>query len=787
MSALDKKLFRDLSGIWGQALAIALVLAAGIATLVLANGAYRSLYETREAYYERYRFADLFATARRMPAYQLERIAAIPGVSVAQARIQSSAILDIPGLPPPATAQIISLPVVGQPRLNALYMREGRLPDPLRDEEVVVNEAFAKEHGFRSGNEFRAILHGNRKTLRIVGIALSPEFIYALGPGDLVPDDRRFGVVWMGKAAAEAAFDQKGAYNSITLKLMRDARPEQVLQELDALLERYGGRGGFDRDDQQSHAFVKAELEQLQAMSFIIPPIFLAVAAFLINMTLARLISMEREQIGLLKALGYSNVAIALHYMKFVSVIAIVGMIIGIGAGVWLGRGLTRLYGDFYHFPFLVFVNPIDVFVIACLIGLAAAWGGSLLAVSSVIKLSPAVAMAPPVPTRYGRSWVEYFAHRAGMSQMSMMILRHLARFPVRAGLTIIGIAMSGALLVMSLSSRDSVEKMINITFFQSTRQDITVGFDNLKPERVALELARLPGVLRAEPYRSVAVTLRNGTRSKRVTLQAVRRESDLQQLLDLDLKPMAVPEMGLALSEKLAEILGVGPGDRVWVETMDHHRRHFLMPVTAIEQGYLGLYAHAEYGGLSAQLGDGRAVTAVDLAIDTGQIDALYERLKESPSIASVTLLRASRKKLRDTLAENLNIMMTVYTVLAIVITFGVVYNSARVQLSERARELASLRVMGFTTAEVSWVLLGEIALIVAIAVPLSFGLGAVFTAGMLSGFETELYRIPFAVSRSTFGWTAVIVIATAVVSALMVRSRIDQLNLIAVLKTRE
>ena len=444
MGTLDKKLFRDLVRVWGQAIAIALVFGAGVATLVLASGAYKSLQETQTAYYERYRFANIFATARRVPAHVADRIALIPGVLAAQKRIQSTALLDIKGMSQPATGLIISLPRFGQPLVNTLYLREGRLPDPLHDVEIVVNESFAKAHALRPGSKLTAILNGRKKSLRIVGVALSPEFVYALGPGDFVPDNRRFAIIWMGETAAEAAFDLKGAFNSVAIKLMRNVRPERVLDQLDGLLADYGGRGGYLRKDQQSHAFIDAELQQLRAMSRVVPPIFLAVAAFMINTTLARLVAMERQQIGLLKALGYSNFSVALHYLKFVSVIAVLGIAIGMVAGVWLGRGLTRLYGEFYHFPFLVFTNSSDVFVIAGVVGIVSAWFGAGQAIVSVLALLPAAAMSPPRPTLYRRSLGKHAGWTAGMSQLSMMIVRHLIRFPIRASLTILGISASG-------------------------------------------------------------------------------------------------------------------------------------------------------------------------------------------------------------------------------------------------------------------------------------------------------------------------------------------------------
>ena len=787
MTALDKKLLRDVRHIWAQALAIALVLAAGVATLILANGAYASLNETRSAYYERQRFADIFATARRVPNAIQQQLSALDGVLAADTRILRSAILDIPAVERPATGLVISLPAVGMPALNTLFMREGRLPDPQRSDEVLVNEAFAQAHGFRPGSSFSAILDGRKRSLIITGTALSPEFIYALGPGDLMPDDKRFGIIWIGKRTAEAAFNMDGAFNSVLLRLTRDANPDSVLDRLDLILAKYGGTGGYTRKDQQSHAFLDAELTQLRTMSTIVPPIFMAVAAFLINMTLGRLVTMEREQIGLMKALGYSTFQVAVHYLKFVLVIAAVGIAIGFVSGIWLGRGLTHLFGDFYHFPYLVFINSPITFLTAAAIGIVVPVLGGMNAIRKIVTLSPAVAMSPPAPTDYSRSWANWLHLMKRLPQQANMILRHFLRFPVRAGLTVLGVASSGALLVLSFSPNDSVEFMIDVTYFQTYRQDLTVSFSDIKPRRALDEMRKMPGVLRAEGSRSVPATFRYGQRSKRMSLQGIPPEVDMQKLLDLDLQPMEVPKTGVAISEKLAEILGASRGDTIEIQMSDKRRRRFELPITAILQGYLGLSAFVDLDRLNTMTGDGNVVTSVDLKIDPKYTTALYTQLKETPAASAIMLLRVSLQKFRETLAQNITMMMTVYIVLAVVITFGVVYNSARIQLSERGREFASLRVLGFTRAEISRILLGEIALIVLLAIPLSWLLGYVFTWYLIAGFDSELYRVPFVIERATYAFSSLIMIAAAVVSGLIVRRRIDRLDLIEVLNTRE
>lgn len=339
ISPLRRKVLRDLRRLWAQVLAIALVLAAGVETLILGNGAYSSLNETRARYYDDYRFADVFADVTRAPRALLGDIREIDNVLAAEARIVKLALLDMPAMAEPGTMMLVSLPEDTDLGLNLLHLRQGRLPDPQSAREVVVSEGFAAAHRLRPGAPLMVLMNGQRRELLVTGIALSPEFIYALGPGEMMPDPRRFGIAWRPRPALEAAFDLEGAFSNVVLELAPGASVDRTIEALDRLTALYGGAGAVARKDQISHTFLDAELKQLSAMVKVLPPIFLSVAAMLVNITLSRLITLEREQIGLLKAIGYSSRAIAQHYVEFVLAIAVLGIVIGVTGGSGLVPG----------------------------------------------------------------------------------------------------------------------------------------------------------------------------------------------------------------------------------------------------------------------------------------------------------------------------------------------------------------------------------------------------------------------------------------------------------------
>ncbi|WP_244084056.1 ABC transporter permease [Desulforhabdus sp. TSK] len=431
MNALHRKLVRDLLQMKGQAFAISLVMACGIAVFVMSLTTLASLETAREAYYDRYRFAQVFAHLKRAPDPLRERIAAIPGVSRVDARVVVDVTLDIPGMGEPAVGRLVSIKGGSGSSLNRLHIRKGRPIEAGRRGEALVSEPFAQAHGFNPGDTVRAVINGRLDTLKIVGIAISPEFIYQLRAGDIVPDDRRFGVFWLDHEELSTAYGLEGAFNDICLSLMPGALEPEVLHRLDHLIEPYGGLGSYGREDQFSHRLISDEMKQLRGMSIIPPSIFLSIAAFIIHVVLSRLIHTQREQIATLKAFGYSRFEIGLHYLKFALAITTGGSLLGTGMGIWLGQGLTELYARYFRFPaFSYHLDPLAI-CLALLMGGAAAGLGILNAVHRAARLAPAEAMRPEPPARYTPTVLERLGLQRFFSPPLRMILRQLERRPL--------------------------------------------------------------------------------------------------------------------------------------------------------------------------------------------------------------------------------------------------------------------------------------------------------------------------------------------------------------------
>jgi putative ABC transport system permease protein len=787
VSALHRKLLRDLGHLRGQALAIAIVIGGGVATLIMSLSSLDSLTLTRDAFYRDYRFAHVFASLKRAPESLRELIESIPGVLQVETRVVAAVNLDLGEFPDPATGLLISLPDGRNAELNRLHLRAGRLPEPGRDGEVVAGEAFAEAHGFRPGDRLHAIINGRRQPLEIVGIALSPEYIYQVKPGDLFPDFERYGLFWMNRTPLAAAYNMEGAFNDVVLTLTREAQSREVIDRLDALLAPHGGLGAVDRGDQLSHRYLDIELGQLETMARTFPTIFLGVAAFLLNVVFSRLIGTQREQIGVLKSFGYGNFAVGLHYVQLALLIIAIGLALGTGIGLWLGQAMAELYRTFFRFPFLEYQIRPRVLATGTLVTVAAGLGGALFAVRRAVRLPPAEAMRPEPAPVFRATLVERIGLQHWFAQPTRMILRSLERRPLKALLSVIGIGMACGILMVGRFQSGAVDYMIQVQFGFAQRDDLTVTFVDPTSRRVIHDLESLPGVHRVEPYRAVPVNLRHGPSHYRTIVHGLEPAGDLRRILDRDLRVVALPAEGLLLNDYLAAALGARPGDDLTVETLEGRRQSVSVPVAGIAAEFVGLAAYMDLAALNRLLGEGNAVSGAYLAIDSESRAEILGRLKDAPRVAGVTDRLTSVQSFYDSLGNIVLVFAFISTLLAGSIAFGVVYNSARIALTERARELATLRVLGFSRGEIGYILLGELALLTAAAIPLGFAIGRLLVAYIIAGTDSDLYRVPVLIERDVYAFAGAAVMVASLLSGLIVARRLAHLDLIAVLKTSE
>jgi putative ABC transport system permease protein len=788
LSMLDRKLVRDLVHARGQLLAVAAVAACAVTAFVALGSTYRSLLASQRLYYAQYRFADVFAQLERAPDSLAARIASIAGVARVETRVVKDVTLDVPGLAEPATGRLVSIPARGRPALNDLALRSGRYVSPGRTNEVIASEAFVEANHLEVGSAIGAIINGRWEKLVIVGVALSPEYVYEVkGGGTIFPDNRRFGVLWASRDTLGPAFGMQGAFNDVSLSLAPGASEPEVIARLDRLLDRYGGLGAYGRDDQISYRFLTDEIAQNRATATIVPVIFLAAAAFLLYTVLSRLITTQRAQLGTLKAFGYTNAAIGWHYLKMALAAVGAGLVVGIAAGAYAGYRLTEAYTLFYRFPLLHYEIGAGLIVLAAVISFAAAALGAIAAVRSAVELQPAEAMRPPAPARYQAGLLERLGIDRRVPLAGRMIVRDIERRPWRAAFTALGIAMSVAILVVGFYFFDAIHYLMHLQFQMAQREDVAVTFAEQRSAGSRYNLATLPGVLRVEPFRTVAARLVHEHRSRRVVVLGQEPAGTLRPLVDQNFRTHPLPPEGIVLTSHLAHLLGVRAGGVVTMEVLEGARPVRQVPVSALVDEPIGLSAWMNIDALNSLLREGGTTSGAFLRVDPRQASRLYALLKRTPAVSSISVRQATLKSFQDTIAASMAISTTVMVVLACTLAFGMVYNGMRIALSERARELASLRVLGFERGEVRTILLGKEGLLTLAAIPVGWALGAGMCALIVRAIASDLFRLPLVVTSATLAISAGVVAGASLITALAVARLLGRFDLVETLKTGE
>lgn len=784
---LDRKLFRDLARMKGQILAVSIVMACGLAMMICTRSLILTLEGTRDAYYEKYRMADVFGSLKRAPLAMAERLAEIPGVAAVEPRVVVDVTLDIPGVAEVATGHIVSLPEDGQPKLNQLFLRSGRMPKLDERRGAVVSEAFAEANHLLPGATIAAVINGRREFILVTGIGLSPEFVFEARAGETLPDNKRYGVFWMNYRAVATAYNMNGAFNDFCADITPTAQVVDVIREMDRLLGDYGAFGAITRKDHASARRVDDELNVLHALAVAYPIVFLSVAAFMVNAVLSRLIRLQREQIAQLKALGYSSWQVGFHYLKFAWVIVIMGTLIGGVAGKFMGGGLVKMYEAFFRFPRLEFQMDHDALGWALLASALASTVGVIGVVRQAVKLPPAEAMRPEPPADFKPSLLERIGLTKRFSPSLRMALRNIERRPVQAVFTVVGLALAVGLMILPGAMANSIDYLLTYQWNDVQRQDAVVFLTEPGSSKAYHDLEKLPGVRCAEPLRAVQVRMSFGHHSRQLAITGMPREASLNRLLDAQGNVMELPDHGLVMSAKLAEVLGAKVGDAVRISVLEGRRPQRSIPISGLLEDYSGVAAYMDLAALRRLMQEGDTINGAYLTMDTSKWDSFMRSVKSTPRISVLMVKNDQLASFRKTTGESIGILRTLYFTLAVIVAFGVVYNSARIALSERTRDLATLRVVGFSQREVAAVLLGELTILVLSAIPVGFVLGQLLTTGIFASFSTETVRLPLVITQQTYVIATLVVLTAAGASFWVVSRMVGKLDMVGVLKARE
>lgn len=788
MLAIDRLLFSEVLRLWRQGIAIAGLLACGIATFIMATGTMEALERSRDQYYQEYRFADAFVPFVRAPKSILDRVAEIPGVRAVAGRVVKDVLLDVPSMVEPVSCRLVSIDDHPQVAMNGVYLRQGRFPERSDRTEVVVSELFANAHGLKPGDSLPANLGGHLEKLHIVGIGLSPEYIYVVQPGLLLSDDRRYGVLWVPERVLAPAFTMEGAINHISVMFEHAANAKQILHELDRLTKPYGGLGAYTRTEQESHERVADEMHQVRTMAYVSPTIFLLVTLFLLHIVFSRLVHQQRESIATMRAFGYFPNEIGMHYTKLVMIWVGFGICFGLIVGVRASWWMSNLYLMFFRFPTILRQGVTWEWLLAIAGTVVIAVAGTVSAIRSAMQYPPAVAMrpeAPPEPSSMMLQWRSAIRVRSPVVRMS---LRRWETNPWVCLLTSIGLAFGLAIVVLSTFMAGAIDYVIEHQFSLSQRQDLTLTFVEASSKRSLFEIRSMEGVIGAEPFRSVPVRLRHQNQEKRLAILGLDPDPQWYRILDENDDPIGFPDGGgVTITRKLAEILGVQLGDTVEIDLLEGQDRTLRLPITRIFPNYSGPAAFMNRIELHRCLEEGERLSGVFVRLDPAYRNRTYAKIKEMPGIMGLLDRRAAMHHFQEIIAQSTFWIRAVNSIFAALIAFGVTYNSALISFHERARDLATMRVMGYSHAEVAAILLGEMMLVTLVAIPIGVPISYFLCYFTTLSIDTETHRFPFVVYPGTIAFGIMVLGVSIAISSLAVLRLMKNLDMLSVLKVRE
>jgi len=792
MAALHRKLGRDLRRSVGVLLTIVAIIAVGTGSFIGFGSAKRILTASQAAYYREYRFADFWVDVKKAPLSAIERIADLPGIAAIETRIAFDVIVDLPGVVEPLTGRLLSAPERGFERtINGICLIQGSGFSTDRNEEVILSEAFAQAHGLEPGDRIELILNRKRESFVIVGTAISPEYVYMVrGQGDFVPDPEHFGILYIKEDYARDVLDFQDACNQVVGRLVpgAEADVEVLLARIDQMLDPYGVLSSTPRARQASHRFLSDEIEGLTITAAFMPAIFLLVAALVLNVLMSRLAERQRAIVGTLKALGYSDRAVLVHFLSFGVVVGLAGGLAGDGLGELTSKGLVEMYKSFFQFPRFVYRAYPDLLLIGMAISVCFAVAGTAKGAWSVLRLQPAEAMRQRPPERGGAIFLERFTllwRQFGFR--THIALRSLVRNRIRTASAIISSALSTAIILTSLCMWDSMKFLVAFQFDRVLHSDVDIGMRDEKSVAALFEGRDLPGVDYAEPALGLRCDLRHGRHARRLSITGFEPGHRLTTPVQSNLQPVEIPPDGLVMTNKLAEILGAKVGDRLSLTPVRGRRETVPVRLASTVDGFLGLECYADLRYLSRIVGEDQAVNSVQLAVNPVGRDDLFRSIKELPNAQGINVVENARKSIESTFVATMLAMIGMIVIFAGVIAFGSTLNNSLVEIGDRLRDVSTFRVLGYGPGQIAGIFFRQNLITFLLGLVLAFPIGYWMMVGLASAYDSELFRMPVIIHTGTVLWTAAIALGFVLIVQWFVYRRIKKLDWLEGIKVKE
>lgn len=790
VSVLHRKLLRELNQSRWQLLAIAALITSGISCYVGLLSTYEDLERTRVAYYAECRMADFWIGLKKAPRSALDELAPLPGIADLRARIRFEITVNLDQVDHPVSGRLLSLPEQRQSVINGFVLRRGSYFTGESQREVIIDEAFADEHQLDPGDTLELLLNGRLELLSIVGTASSSEFTYLIGPGSLIPDPRTYGVFYVQQEFAESLYDFEGACNEVIGTVAPETDVTRLLIDIEERLDDYGVAAVVPLKDQVSHFMLVNEIVMGRKMAVTLSSIFLLVSALILNILMTRFVEQQRTIVGTLKAIGVRQSRITLHYMSFGLAVGFAGSLLGCLAGNAMAGGLTSVYSQYYSFPVLEHEWSLRYSLEGTLIGMLASLSGCWRGVRAVARLHPAEAMRPAAPRRGHHILLErapVIWTRLGFE--SQLVLRDLFRYRARTLAGLFASTMGAAMLLTALYYRDSLIHLVKFQYELVDRSDYQLVLRDETPGEVLDEIRQLPGVNHVEPSLAVACRLVNGHRSRRVSIIGIPADSQLNIPRTRAGIRIPIPESGLILDQRIADSLGLELGDPITMIPVRGDRTPRKTTLAQITHGYLGTTIYAQIDELNRLIHEQQTLNLVlvksDPAVDINR--QFKQELKTLPALQALNDTRQARQNLEFEIIRNLNVMTWWLIFFSGLIFFGSIINSTLVTLSERAREIATLRVVGYQMQDVGRLFLREILWINLTGSLLGLPVGYALSAVSAEAFSSDLFRMPLKIEWTTWLLTPTLSLVFCLLSHQIVERRLKHMDWRSALMIKE
>lgn len=792
MSVLDKKLLRDLVQNKWMLLAIVAIVAVGSGCLVGFQATMQNLAMARDGYYQRCDMADFWIDLKKAPNTVMREVESIPGVARARGRIAEYVTVSLPGVEKPISGLLLSLPKRQEAIINGVILTSGGYFTENGRDEVLVSKEFADARGIKPGGTVTLVMKGHEKTLSVVGTAISSEFVYLIPPGCATPDPMEFGVFYVKRSLAEDELDFTGAMNSVTGVLTPQARrnPYPVMLELEARLAPYGVFSATPLAQQFSNLSLSSELQGLSTMALVMPLMFLSVSALALNVLMTRLAAQQRVIVGTLKALGYGDSAIFLHFLKTGLITGAAGALAGCFLGYGISGGMVLFYRTIFTFPALDNHAYPGLMTIAAAIALVFGGLGTLRGVKHVADLSPAEAMRPPPPKEGGAIILERFPliwDRFGFSWRTT--LRNIFRNKARSLIGVFAAAMGACIVVSTFGLIDSMKYMVEFQYGKTMLADYTLNFRNELDGGAVFETARLPGVVRVEPVFNVPCTFVNGSRRHKEQVTGITKNAQLTVPFDENGRPAAIPSEGLLMAARLAGKLGLSPGGFVTVIPSKGDQRPRLFKVAGLINSMFGLAVYADYGYLNDVMGEEAAVSSARLrAVQSpAQKAAFLKDLMRYPTLMNVEVTSEQRQNMYATFVEKMGGVAYPLIFFGAVIFFGSILNASLIAIIERQREIATYRVLGYQATEIGRMLLRENLILNLTGMLFGLPLGWYMLKGMAALYTNDMYAMPAVMTGGSWAWSVGLTVIFVLIAQIFVQRAVNRLDWLEALNIKE